>query len=307
MVLGHEGAGVVDAVGPGVTKIEPGDRVVLSFKPMCGQCWYCNTGQPFLCTLGAASVGGMLDGTARLRKDGADVWQMACLGTYAERVIVPVQSAVPIPPTAPLKLAALLGCGVMTGFGAALNTASIRPGDTVAVLGCGGVGLNTVQGARVCGAKEVIAIDVVGSKLGLAERFGATSLVNATDTDPVEAVRDLTRGRGVDHAFEVIGLPKTTEQTITLTRPGGETILVGLGNEPFTLIPRPFIHANKTIKGSLYGSCDFALDVHKLLDFYARGMLMLDELVSKELKLEDINEGFEAMVRGEVARSIVVF
>lgn len=307
IVLGHEGAGVVEAVGPGVTELAPGDHVVLSFKPICGHCWYCVRGQSYLCALGAQANSGMLDGTARLHKDGEDVWQMASIGTYAERSIVPVRSAVKVPDSAPLKLVSLLGCGVMTGWGAAVNSADIRPGDSVAVFGCGGVGLNSIQGARLCGAGEIIAVDLLDSKLELARRFGATSVVNASDEDAVHKVIRLTENRGADHVFEVIGLPQTIENAIAATRPGGETILVGLGEKPFSLVPRPFIHGNKTVKGSLYGSSNFRQDALKLIDLYDRGLLILDELVSRELELDRINEGFEAMVKGEVARSIVTF
>jgi NDMA-dependent alcohol dehydrogenase len=306
LVLGHEGAGVVEEVGPGVRTLVPGDHVVLSFKPVCGECWYCRVGQTYLCTADAPFIGAMPDGTARLHHDGQDVWQLGSIGTYSERSVVPVRSTAKLPKDIPLKLAALLGCGVMTGFGAAINTADIKPGDTVAVLGCGGVGLNAVQGARVCGASEVIAIDTVQWKLDLARRFGATTVIDASSTDAVEAVRELTAGRGVDHAFEVVGSPGTIDQTIAMTRPGGETIMVGVTDNPISLVPRPFIHAGKTLKGSVYGACNFQQDVLKLVNLYQKGMLLLDELVSRELKLDDINEGFDAIVRGEVARSVVV-
>lgn len=307
IVLGHEGAGVVETVGPGVTELAPGDHVVLSFKPMCGHCWYCVRGQSYLCAMGASANSGLLDGTPRLHRDGEVVWQMASIGTYSERAIVPVRSAVKVPDSAPLKLVSLLGCGVMTGWGAAVNSADVRPGDSVAVFGCGGVGLNSIQGARLCGAGEIIAVDLLDSKLDLARRFGATSVVNAGEHDVVQEIQRLTENRGADHVFEVIGLPETIEQAIAATRPGGEAILVGLGEKPFSLIPRPFIHGNKTVKGSLYGSSNFRQDVLKLIDLYDRGLLILDELVSRELELDHINEGFEAMIKGEVARSVVTF
>ena len=305
MVLGHEGAGVVDEVGPGVTELAVGDHVVLTVFPSCGQCWYCLRGDSYLCS--GNYTGGMVDGTARLHRNGEDVWQLGATGTFSERVITPLYCAVKVPKDAPLKLVALLGCGVTTGFGAALNTANIKPGDSVAVLGCGGVGLNSIQGARICGASEIIAIDIFDSKLETARQFGATSTINVKDTDPLAAVRELTGGRGVDHAFEVIGTPKTIHQAMSVTRPGGETILVGMTDEPFSLMPRSFIHSSITLKGSRYGSGNFPRDVLTMIDFYNRGMLKLDELVSRELKLDDINEGFDAMVRGEVARSIVSF
>jgi S-(hydroxymethyl)glutathione dehydrogenase/alcohol dehydrogenase len=307
IVLGHEGAGVVEELGPGVTEFAEGDHVVLTAFPSCGTCWYCTHGQAFLCGLAGQYTGGMADGTARLHHNGKDVWQLGAMGAFAERMICPVYSAVKVPSDVPLKLVALLGCGVTTGFGAALNTADIKPGDSVAVLGCGGVGLNSIQGARICGANQIIAVDVFDSKLEMARTFGATSLINATESDVTESVKDLTEGRGVDHAFEVIGSPKTIQQAMDVTRPGGETVLVGMSEEPVTFVPRPFIHSNISLKGSRYGSSNFRQDVYKMIDLYRSGMLLLDELVSREINLQSVNVGFDAMQRGEVARSVIIF
>jgi S-(hydroxymethyl)glutathione dehydrogenase/alcohol dehydrogenase len=280
---------------------------VLTAFPSCGACWYCRRGQSFLCDLAGQYTGGMPDGTVRLHRNGEDVYQLGSMGTFSERIICPVHTAVKVVDDVPLKLVALLSCGVTTGFGAALNTADIKPGDSVAVLGCGGVGLNSIQGARICGASEIIAVDVFDSKLEMARTFGATSTINARDTDPVPAVKKLAGGRGVDHAFEVIGSPETIEQAIAVTRPGGETILVGMSEKPFSLVPRTFNHANIALKGSRYGSSNFREDVPKMIDFYRKGMLLLDELVSREIELDEINEGFAAMERGEIARAVLTF
>src|SRR6478609_4090412 len=207
IVLGHEGAGIVEAIGEGVTSVAVGDHVVLSFVPACGECYQCKHQQAYLCEKSAAqAAAGLLDGTTRLTSAGAPLHQMACLGTFGPYAIVPEISTVKIPDDVPLEIAALIGCGVLTGVGAALNTADIHPGDTVAVIGCGGVGLNVIQGARIAGAREIIAVDLVPTKLGMAEEFGATHTVCAADCDPVAAVLELTGQRGADVVFEVIGL-----------------------------------------------------------------------------------------------------
>jgi S-(hydroxymethyl)glutathione dehydrogenase / alcohol dehydrogenase len=209
----------------------------------------------------------------------------------------------------PSKVAALISCGVLTGFGAATNTASIREGDTVAVLGCGGVGLNVIQGANIAGAGELIAIDRFDFKLALASQFGATQTINAAESDPVAAVRDLTGGRGADVAFEVIGLEPTMKQALEMTRKGGETILVGVPPLDVTLdLPAAvtFLYFNKTLRGCWYGSSNVDHDVPKLLELYKRGELKLEELISREIKLEQLNDAFAAMEAGEVARSVIV-
>ena len=308
IVLGHEGAGVVEAVGEGVTTVAEGDHVVLSFVPRCGECENCLRGQAYLCEKSAAqAAGGLLDGTTRLTSGGAPLHQMACLGTYGDHAVVPEISTVKIPDDVPLHVAALIGCGVLTGFGAALNTASIQPGDTVAVIGCGGVGLNVIQGARIAGAGRIIAIDKFASKLAMAEQFGATDTVNPDDGDAVAQVLGLT-GTGVHSAFEVIGLEPTIMQAINMARPGGEAIIVGVPrldvmlslNAAFT-----FLYLSKTVKGCWYGSSDVQRDVPKLIELWQNGDLKLDELISKEISVEDVNGAFEAMEAGEVARSVI--
>jgi len=310
IVLGHEGAGIVEEVGEGVTSVAPGDHVVLSFVPACGSCYYCDRGQGFLCEQSAmAAAGGMLDGTTRLTLDGEPLRQMAMCGTFGNYAIVPEISLVKIDDDVDLRLAALIGCGVLTGVGAALNTANIRPGDTVAVVGCGGVGLNVIQGAKIAGATTIIAIDMFESKLKMAEQFGATDLVKADEVDAVTKVMELSGGRGADVAFEVIGLGPTIEQTINMTRNGGEAVLVGVPrmdvmlnlNAAFT-----FLYLAKTVKGCWYGSANVREDVPKLIQLYKEGKLKLEELVSREIGVDGVNEAFTAMQQGEVARSLIL-
>jgi NDMA-dependent alcohol dehydrogenase len=311
IVLGHEGAGVVEEVGEGVEGFEVGDHVVLTFVPECGECFFCKRDQGFMCEKSAAlNMGGMLDGTKRLTSGGNPLSVMAGCGTFSEVTVVPSISAVKIDKDVPLKIAALLGCGVQTGVGAAMNTASIRKGDTVAVIGCGGVGLNVIQGARIAGAEKIIAVDMVESKLQLAKEFGATDFVNAGEGNPVAAVQKLSGERGVDVAFEVIGLGATIEQAMQMTRPGGETILVGVPRMDVMLNVNPafsFIYTAKTVKGCWYGSSNVHREVPRLLELYKAGDLKLDELISREITIDDVNSAFDAMKSGEVARSVIVY
>lgn len=309
IVLGHEGAGVVEAVGEGVTTVAEGDHVVLSFVPACGECYTCKHGQAYLCETSAAqAAAGLLDGTTRLTSGGAPLHQMACLGTYGQYAIVPEISTVKIPDDVPLDIAALIGCGVLTGVGAALNTANIVEGDTVAVIGCGGVGLNVIQGAKIAGAANIIAIDMLPSKLEMAKEFGATHTINAADGDPIAAAMAIT-GRGPDVAFEVIGLGATMEQAINMVRPGGEVILVGVPrmdvmlnlNAAFT-----WLYLAKTIKGCWYGSSNVYEDVPKLLQLWRDGELKLEELISQEIGIDQVNQAFDDMQAGTVARSVIV-
>ena len=310
IVLGHEGSGIVEEIGEGVTKVAVGDHVVMSFVPACGECYTCLHGQPYICQKSQAqSAGGLLDGTTRLTSGGDPLHQMACLGTYGSHAIVPQISLVKIDDDVPLDVAALIGCGVLTGVGAALNTADIKPGDTVAVIGCGGVGLNVIQGAKIAGASRIIAIDMFDSKLEMARQFGATDTIKADDEDPVSAVAALTTDRGgADVTFEVIGLEATIEQAINAARPGGQVILVGVPrldvmvtlNAAFT-----WLYLAKTIKGCWYGSADINADVPKLLDLWKKGELKLEELISKEITIDDVNEAFADMQAGTVARSVI--
>jgi S-(hydroxymethyl)glutathione dehydrogenase / alcohol dehydrogenase len=309
-VLGHEGAGVVEAVGEGVESVKPGDHVVLSFVPQCGHCYFCTHDAPEMCETGfiAMATGAQLDMTPRFGRDGGPLHQMSGLGTFSEALVCPEISTVKIDNDVAHTRAALIGCGVLTGFGAAANTADIRPGDTVAVIGCGGVGLNVIQGAKYKGAERIIAVDQFDSKLKLAEEFGATDLVNAKDNDPVAQVVELTGGRGVDVAFEVIGLKATTQQAVSMARRGGQAIIVGVPKmEQMLEIPiaMELLVNEKQVRGSWYGSSNVQRDVPKLIELYKDGTLKLDELVSRTIGLGDINDAFKAMEAGEVARSVV--
>lgn len=311
-VLGHEGAGVVEEVGEGVDDLSVGDHVVISWVPQCRECFFCRRGQPQLCRTGDAVLvtGGLLDGNPRLRLDGAPLQQMLGTGTFCETTVVDATSVVKVPDDLDLSVAALLGCAVLTGVGAALNTAVILPGDTVAVVGCGGVGLNVIQGARLAGAGEIVAIDINPAKLELARVMGATTTVDASSQDPVGLVFDLTEQRGVDVAFEAIGTGPTIDQTVTLTRRGGQAILVGIPRMDVTLtlpVMLGLVMAERTVKGCWYGSADVRRDIPVLVDHYRKGELLLDELVSRRIGLDDVNSALDDMTATGLARSVIVF
>lgn len=312
IVLGHEGAGIVEEVGEGVSDLAPGDHIVISWVPQCGTCYFCQRDQKELCETTSSSVamGYLLDGTTRFRSGGQDLYQMAAAGTFAELSVIPAISAIKIPADLDLKVAALIGCGVLTGVGAALNIARIAPGDTVAVVGCGGVGLNVIQGARLAGAGEIIAIDIHPAKLALAQAFGATTVIDAGRRNATSAVMELTGQRGADVAFEVIGLQQTIDQTITMTRRGGQAVLVGVpGMEAMVNVPAFFgvVLAEKTISGCWYGGSDVRRDVAAIIEFYRRGELKLEELISQTIALEHVNEAFDALKAGAVARTVIVY
>ena len=311
VVLGHEGAGIVTRVGAGVLSVAEGDHVVLSWVPSCGTCRWCLRGEAYLCASGqaAADAGRMLDGTTRLHDGESHVHQMSALGTFAERVVVPVQSAVRIADDVPLELAALVGCGVLTGLGAATRTASIREGDVVAVFGCGGVGLNVLQGARLAKAERIVAVDMSPAKLELATRFGATDTVHAGEVDAVEALKELTGGIGVDVAFEVIGLSATIQQALRAARRGGQTILVGIPDRDATLPMRALgaVYGARTIRGCWYGSSLPQIDVPHILALHDRGEIELRALISGEIGLVDVNRGLADLAAGTATRSMIRF
>jgi S-(hydroxymethyl)glutathione dehydrogenase/alcohol dehydrogenase len=242
-------------------------------------------------------------------KDGIDISRMAGVASFAERTIVRATACVKIAEDVPLDRACLVGCGVMTGVGAAVNTAQVRPGETVAVFGCGGVGLNVIQGAALCGASRIIAVDLVDAKLQLAKQFGATDLVNGKQTDAVDAIKSLTDGLGVDYAFEVIGLPAAIQQAFGALKRGGKAVIVGVPRlgEEVSVQAWSFPLEEKSIIGSLYGSANMQRDMPRLIDLYMQKRLKIDELISRRIKLEDVNSAFEAMEKGEVARSVIVY
>jgi S-(hydroxymethyl)glutathione dehydrogenase/alcohol dehydrogenase len=305
-VLGHEGAGVVEAVGADVGYVQPGDHIVACLSGFCGLCAQCLGGHPNLCTGGITGRGA--SEAPRLSKGGARVIQGFGIASYAERMLLHENSLVKIEPTIPLDRAALVGCGVLTGVGAALRTAAVRAGQTVAVFGCGGVGLSIIQGARLAGARQIIGVDRFDSKLEMARRCGATETINAATADPVEAVRGATRGAGVDHAFEAVGNAVLVRQAIESLAIRGTATIVGVLPPDATIaFPWMAIRPECRVQTSRMGSNQFRTDIPNYLEFYRQGRLDLDEMISARRSLEDINDAFRAMKAGEVARTVLVF
>jgi len=308
MVLGHEAAGVVEKVGPGVNMSKPGDHVILNFRPNCGWCRYCTVGRPVLCNGADTARWTLFDGTVRLHKGNQDIYHFARTASFAEYVVVPQSGAVPVRDDMPLDKACLVGCSVMTGVGSVINTAKVVPGSSVMVIGCGGVGLNVIQGAVLAGAGRIIAVDVLENKLAYAQQFGATDIVDASHGDTVARVRDLTDG-GVDYAFEAIGNSRTILQAYESTRPGGVTTVVGMAPEDDEVsinalsLPR----TEKVIMGSWYGSARPWVDLPKMVDLYLSGKIQVDSLISRTYPLDEINTAYDALGKGEVARSILLY
>ena len=303
-ILGHEGAGIVEEVGTQVTGVREGDHVILSWKRSCGYCEMCQKGFPTLCELPPdTSTLPRFPGKQRTME------KMAGLGTFGTHALVPQDAVVSIDKDMPFAQAALIGCGVMTGVGAAINTAQVQQGSSVAVFGCGGVGLNCIQGAAIAGAEPIIAVDVRDNKLEMAKRFGATHTVNASQEDAVARIQELSGGPGVHYAFEAIGITgEPFLQAIQCTRRRGITVFVGHAPEgtPVALDARMLMH-EKTVIGSYYGSARPHVDFSRLIRLYKAGKLNLDELVTRRYPLEGVNEAFEALGRGEVARSVLMF
>lgn len=302
LVLGHEGAGVVEAVGPGVTRVKPGDRVIMAFGSKCGECFFCVRGQPYLCAR-------PLPSNVRLRKGDTPITAFLGIGSYAEYANVEARNCVVIPEEMPMAQASLIACGVTTGVGAVIETAKVEPGANVAVIGIGGVGLNVVQGARLAGAARIIAVDILDNKLEMAQHFGATHVINARKENTVERIRELTGGWGVDYAFEVIGNPMTISQAYDATRKGGKAVVVGVADENAEVAINAvgMMRTHKTLMGCNYGSVRPHQDFPRLVDLYLNGKLNLDDLISRRFALEEINEAFHAMEQGEVARGVIVF
>ena len=310
IICGHEGAGVVEAVGDGVTGVQPGDHAALNFRANCGSCFYCQHGKPNLCEVYTPILrsGLQKDGTSRISFNGEPIHIMTGLGCFAEYVVIPEGACVPVRRDVPLEVAALVGCAVSTGVGAAMYTADVRPGESVAVYGAGGVGLNIIMGAALCGAHPIIAVDTNSIKMEIAREFGATHAMYSDDTT-VQQIQQLTDGRGADHVFESVGLQVLQETAFDATRPGGTLTLVGLTpvgsgtNLPGAIITR----TEKVIRGSFYGSVLPQRDFPIFLDLYSNGKLMLDELVTRRYGLDEINEAYQDMLTGEVARGIITF
>jgi S-(hydroxymethyl)glutathione dehydrogenase/alcohol dehydrogenase len=304
IVLGHEAAGVVEAVGSDVRHVAIGDHVISCVSIFCGNCASCLTGRPHLCS--KQGVTRAPNAKPRLSQKGAPIHQFMELSCFGEQMLLHENAVVKITRDIPLEKAALIGCGVTTGVGAVLNTARVTPGSTVAVVGCGGIGLNAVQGARLAGAARIIAVDRIPAKLEMAKRFGATDAVNAASNDPVQAVQELTRG-GVDYSFEAIGLKATAEQCFAMLKPGGTATVIGM----IPMGTKIEVHGidllmEKKLQGSNMGSNRFRLDMPFYVSLYLQGRLNLDDLLSQRLALPEINRGFELLEKGEVARSVVV-
>jgi S-(hydroxymethyl)glutathione dehydrogenase/alcohol dehydrogenase len=306
-ILGHEPAGIVEKVGAGVTDFKPGDHVIGCITQWCGVCKFCTQGRPYLCP--TQYMGRPLDAKPRLSgKDGNPLIQFANLSSFAEKMLCPERSLVKIRDDMPLDRAALIGCGVTTGLGAALNTVRIPAGASVAIVGCGGVGLAALQGARIVGAGKIIAVDTQPFKFDLARKLGATDSVNAKDGDPVAAVQALTGG-GADFVFECLGSVPTVQQSIAMTGRGGTTVLVGV--VPITqMVPisaADLTLQEKHVTGSYMGSNRFRFDMPKYVEFYLDGRLRLDEMISSRIPLSEVNTAFDRMRKGEAARQVIVF
>jgi NDMA-dependent alcohol dehydrogenase len=311
VVLGHEGAGVAEAVGEGITQVTVGDHVVLSWLPECGHCRFCVEGRPVLCenAFEAMFDGTLPGGALRLSQNGDPLYHYSYLSTFAERCVVPEGCCVRIDPDVPFDVAALVGCGIMTGFGAVVNRARVEPGSSVAVFGAGGVGLSAVLGASFAGAGKVIAVDPVPLKRDLARELGATDAVDPNAVDPVEAVRELTGGQGADYALETAGVPGLVAVAYAAVRRGGTVVAVGIPPlDAEAHLPAPDLpREEKVVTGSFYGSCRPHVDMPRLLDLYQAGRLPLDRLVSRKYTLGEVNEAFAAMNAGEVARAVIAF
>lgn len=307
-VLGHEAAGVVEAVGSGVTGLSVGDHVIACLTQHCGTCHWCQRGKTWICEQ-RSTAGIRPPDVPRLSIDGTPLTQMSGVSGFAESMLVHRSGVVAIDPDMPLDRAALIGCAVVTGVGAAINEARIRPGETAVVIGCGGIGLNVIQGAALAGAGRIIAVDLQSSKLELAERFGATDTVLASDGDAVEAVKALTDGRGVDHAFEAIGLKATAEQALAMASSGGGAYLIGIlpAGANVEVPGMSFALAGKRLHGVRMGSSNIAADFPRFVELYQQGRLLLDELVAERITLDQVDAGYDKMRAGEQARSVIVF
>ncbi|HLG69211.1 MAG TPA: alcohol dehydrogenase catalytic domain-containing protein [Chloroflexota bacterium] len=308
LVLGHEGAGVVENIGPGVSTVAAGDRVLLASVPRCGKCPACIAGKPYVCSNAAAGMygGGLFDGTTRLSLHGQPVYHFFKQSSFAERAVVPEGAAVRVPPEAPLDKVAVLACGVRTGLGAVLNAADVEIGDTVAVIGCGGVGLGGIIAASLRHAGAIIAVDLAEDKLELARSMGATHTVNASDRDAVEAVRQISGG-GVNHAFEFAGNPKTVAQAVQMLAVGGNAYVVG-GSPPGSRydIPADGFLADKHLHGLTLGNVRAQLDIPRYIELYLKGKLPLDRLVTRRYPLEQVNEALAAL-DGSAGRGVISF
>lgn len=307
MVMGHESAGVVAAVGEDVTYVKPGDHVITCVSMWCGVCRTCLQGKPYLCLDADSMRSGRPTPSLRF-DDGRGCTAFAGLGSFAEELLVHERAVVKIRDDMPLDRAALIGCGVTTGLGAVMRTAAVPAGSSVVVIGCGGIGLSAVQGARIVGATPIIAVDLIASKLEMARTLGATHTVNASEVDPVAAVHEITGG-GADYSFEAIGLSATAEQAWAMIGIGGTATVIGMlpMTSQVTIPGGEIILSGKKLQGSLMGGNRFRLDMPKFIDLYLDGRLKLDEMVSATIDITEVNDGYAAMKAGETLRSVIAF
>lgn len=310
LVMGHEGSGVVTELGEGVTSLAVGDHVVLSWVPPCGECRYCKQGHEARCQKVAtvvAPLGVLFDGTSRLSVDGENIHHYLGVSSYAEEVVVPASGAIKVRDDAPLDVIAVVGCAVATGVGAVLNTAAVEPGSTVAVIGCGGVGLNVVQGAKLAGAERIVAIDVLPEKTQMALQFGATDRIDGSNGDAVKQLFELIPD-GVDYAFDAIGRTITTEQAIQMLGLGGAAVIVGLPptGAKASFEPLVLAEADQRILGSNYGSVRPAIDIPALVDKYMDGQLKLDPLISGRRPLSEAAQALEELESGAALRTLLI-
>lgn len=305
MILGHESAGIVEQVGRDVHYVKPGDHVITCLSVFCGHCEKCLTGHLSLCQ--EPEVNRSADEPPRLHQADTALTQFAQLGSFAEMMLVHEHALVKIREDMPMDRAALIGCGVTTGVGSVIHTAAVEPGATVAVIGCGGIGLSCINGAAIAGASRIIAVDMVASKLELARKFGATDVIDASDGEAVQKIIEMTGG-GVHYSFEAIGLKSTAEQAFQMLRNGGTATVIGMipPGDMVSLHGVDFLFEKK-IQGSMMGSNRFRVDMPRFVDFYLQGRLHLDDLVSSRIALSDINEGMAALETGEIARSVIMF
>ena len=302
---GHESAGYVEEIGPGVTDFQPGDRVVVTLLSSCGKCYYCLSGLPHLCTEQHAPLKNV-----RLRtKDGKPIEQKGKVSGFAEYALVSDSQLMKVPDDVSLESAALMSCGVITGFGAVVNRAKVKPMESVVVMGLGGVGINAIQGAAISGAYPIIGMDVLDEKMETAMKFGATHMVNATREDAAKAVRELTYGRGADYVFITVGSVAAMNQGMMLTGPRGNTVLIGLPpiQDQLSFPPIMMIGSEKVITGAYMGSTNLKTDIPKMIDLYQSGQLKLDELITARYPLDKINEAIESTVSGQALRNVIVF
>ena len=309
VVLGHEGAGTVEKVGAGVTSVKPGQQVILSFVPACGRCKSCIEGHANICDNHMATGPFMYDGTRRLHKGDQYIHHMGKVACFSEYSVVPEAGCVPTNTPIPMDKAAMIGCCVPTGVGAVIFSANVPPGSTVAVVGCGGVGLNVIMGAALVNASKIIAVDIRESQLEFAMKFGATHTVNAADRDPVAQVKELTGGRGADYTFEVFGSSDTIRTAYDMCAKSGTVTVVGIApvgaEAPINAVD--IVRNEKTVRGTYYGSARAQTDMPKMADLYLSGKLNLDDLVVRHYTLDQINQAYEDMDKGEVGRGAIMY